>query len=279
MTEIRRFQRLNLNAYSASVILHAAAVCLVFVWAKTHPQEKRTAQMTWVQLEPLPQTQKQSDASKSQRIVDTALTEKAEKSTPDAFLGAQTQQAKKQTVSTHNKGAAIQNAASKSEKPAQLNIANLGAKIIPSQQQAATSSSKDWAIPGDNSPTEYIKGFEHSDRTVLNTKEFVYYGYFKRIKDRLDVVWGDLLKAQVDRVYRMGRSIASDMDHTTRLVVVLDPRGEIKNVQLVEPSGTTDLDDTAIKAFNKAGPFPNPPKGIVEADGFIRIHWDFVLKT
>ena len=38
-------------------------------------------------------------------------------------------------------------------------------------------------------------------------------------------------------------------------------------------------DQYSVDAFQKAGPFPNPPKGIVEDDGFVRIRWDFILKT
>ena len=35
----------------------------------------------------------------------------------------------------------------------------------------------------------------------------------------------------------------------------------------------------AIEAFKEAAPFPNPPAGIVESDGTIKIRWDFVLEA
>ena len=34
-----------------------------------------------------------------------------------------------------------------------------------------------------------------------------------------------------------------------------------------------------MEAFQQAGPFPNPPKGMLDADGFVRIRWDFILKA
>jgi protein TonB len=40
-----------------------------------------------------------------------------------------------------------------------------------------------------------------------------------------------------------------------------------------------DLDSAAVEAFRQAAPFPNPPKGMVEADGTIKIRWDFVLEA
>ena len=40
-----------------------------------------------------------------------------------------------------------------------------------------------------------------------------------------------------------------------------------------------DLDSAAVKALNRAGPYPNPPKGLLDANGNAQIRWDFVLKT
>jgi TonB family protein len=81
------------------------------------------------------------------------------------------------------------------------------------------------------------------------------------------------------RLYRGGRQLAGDMDHTTRVLVTLNKAGEIVRVDLVEESGTRVLDDAAVRAFNQAGPFPNPPQGIVDRNGQIQIRWEFVLKT
>jgi protein TonB len=48
---------------------------------------------------------------------------------------------------------------------------------------------------------------------------------------------------------------------------------------MLSESGTGDLDDAAVGAFNQAGPFPNPPKGMIDLNQEIKIPWDFVLKT
>jgi protein TonB len=69
------------------------------------------------------------------------------------------------------------------------------------------------------------------------------------------------------------------MEHRTKVLVVLNPSGEITKVQVVSESGTQDLDDAAVSAFNEAGPFPNPPKGIVNTSGLIEIPWEFILRT
>jgi protein TonB len=62
-------------------------------------------------------------------------------------------------------------------------------------------------------------------------------------------------------------------------LVALDKEGRITKVQIIGASGTRDLDEAATKAFNDAGPFPNPPSGLVDNGGQVLVRWDFVLKT
>lgn len=134
-------------------------------------------------------------------------------------------------------------------------------------------------VKGDLLPQDYVRGLKESEHTALNTKEFVFFGYFQRIRERLDRAWAATLREHLYRMDRRGRHLASEMDHTTRTVVTLNSRGEIIRVRLVEESGTADLDEAAIDAFNQAGPFPNPPKGMVDTNGLIEIRWDFILRS
>jgi protein TonB len=120
---------------------------------------------------------------------------------------------------------------------------------------------------------------KQSEKTALNTREYMFFGYYQRIRERLDRAWVPILREKLVRFYRSGRQLASDMDHTTKVVVTLNQLGEIVRVQVVSESGNNDLDDAAIKAFNRAGPFPNPPRGMVGNTGQIEIPWEFVLKS
>ncbi len=135
-----------------------------------------------------------------------------------------------------------------------------------------------WATPGTR-PEDYVKGMKESDQTALNTKEFLFYGYFQRIRERLDRAWVKILRVKLALYYNSGHQLANDMDHTTQVLVVLNRTGEIVRVELVNESGTRALDDAAIEAFNQAGPFPNPPKGMTDVNGEVRVPWDFILKT
>jgi TonB family protein len=124
-----------------------------------------------------------------------------------------------------------------------------------------------------------LKDIQSGEQTVLNTREFRYYTYYSRIRRQLSHHWEPKVKEKLSRIFRQGRRIASDKDHITKLLIILNPQGELVKVQVVGASGVHDLDDAATEAFRSAAPFPNPPAGIVESDGYVKIRWDFVLES
>lgn len=132
---------------------------------------------------------------------------------------------------------------------------------------------------GPSATDDHLKNVETGMQTLLSTREFVYYTYYNRIKDKLRQYWEPKIKEKMERVMRQGRMIASSTDRITRIVITLDDKGTLMRVQVVGPSGLRDLDEAAIEAFRAAAPFPNPPKGIVDKDGTIKIRWDFILEA
>lgn len=139
------------------------------------------------------------------------------------------------------------------------------------------------ASAGDGKETsatdDHLKNVATGLQTMLSTREFIYYSYYNRIKDKLRQHWEPKIKEKFERIVRQGRTIASEGDKITKVIIVLDEKGTLIRVQVVSRSGVTDLDDAAVEAFRAAAPFPNPPKGIVEEDGTIKIRWDFVLEA
>ena len=121
--------------------------------------------------------------------------------------------------------------------------------------------------------------FKDGETSALNTKEFVFFSYFDRVRKQLDQTWQPMVRGQIEKIYKNGRRLASQTDFVTRTLVTINQKGEIVRVQMVQESGTMDLDSAAINALNKAGPYPNPPKGLLDAQGNAQIRWDFILKT
>ena len=141
---------------------------------------------------------------------------------------------------------------------------------------------KDFATGGGEGASatdDHLKDVKTGLQTTLSTREFLYYSYYNRIRSKLTQYWQPKLKEKMERILKQGRTIASTGDKITRIVIVLDDKGMLRKVQVLGASGVSDLDEAAVEAFRAAAPFPNPPKGMVDGDGTIKIRWDFVLEA
>lgn len=127
--------------------------------------------------------------------------------------------------------------------------------------------------------SDYLKDVEKGNETLLSTREFVYYSFYSRIRRQLNQHWGGKVREKMTKIFKQGRSIASAEDRITKLLITLNEKGVLTKVQVLSDSGVRDLDEAAIEAFKEAAPFPNPPEGIVEQDGTIKIRWDFILEA
>jgi protein TonB len=147
-------------------------------------------------------------------------------------------------------------------------------------QKEARNADKPGASGAESSQSnDYLKDVEKGSETLLSTREFVYYSFYARIRRQLNQHWGGKVREKVMKILKEGRTIASTDDKITRLIVTLNRQGHLVKVQVLSDSGIRDLDDAAIEAFQEAAPFPNPPEGIVEHDGTIKIRWDFILEA
>lgn len=148
------------------------------------------------------------------------------------------------------------------------------------KQQPSQAAQNGTARGLESTSTDRVENVEQSLKTQLNTKEYKYYGYYQRIKNQLNQFWQPQVKQKVSRLMTQGRTIASDSNNkVTKLIIVLNDAGTLVKVQVIGESGVRDLDEAAVDAFRQAAPFPNPPKGMVENDGTIKIRWDFVVES
>ncbi len=127
--------------------------------------------------------------------------------------------------------------------------------------------------------SDYLEDIKLGDFTQLNTQEYEFYGFYDRIRQKLEQFWGNNLRAEADKLFKQGRSIASDNNLITGLTIQINAKGKIVDIKLKSTSGMKELDDAAVKSFNQAGPFPNPPVGMLKSDGRAVIEWGFVVNT
>lgn len=150
------------------------------------------------------------------------------------------------------------------------------------QKDAAveTASTKHGKAGGNvSATTDYLKDVDKGLETLLSTREFMYYSFYARIRRQLNQHWSGKVREKMQKIFKEGRSIASSDDKITKLMITLNKGGELVRVQVLNDSGVRDLDEAAIEAFREAAPFPNPPEGIAEPDGTIKIRWDFILEA
>ncbi len=128
----------------------------------------------------------------------------------------------------------------------------------------------------DGAPSnDHIRDAPKGDETLLNSREFRYATFFNRIKRGVSNNW------KVGEVYFKHDpygNVYGIKDRYTLLNVVLDTKGSLEDVSVMQSSGLGFLDDEAINAFRRAAPFPNPPEGLIETDGLIRFQFGFFFE-
>jgi protein TonB len=128
------------------------------------------------------------------------------------------------------------------------------------------------------STNDYIEHATLGDFTQLNTVEFKHYGFFHRIRQKLEQFWGKSIQEKAEAIFKSGRRLPANENLITSLQITLNERGEIIKVIIKGSSGVKELDDAATDSFNQAGPFPNPPKDML-VNGKATIEWGFVVKS
>jgi protein TonB len=237
--------------------------------------------------------------SQKRQIVQSEDSESTEKK-EDAFLSDKDRNFDRQTVSrnidTFKRAAqgdaemtqiAQKPEAAKKKGVKDLKLSDFGVALgdpIPKEiSRAPASASKKGMKNGDplsdgfSATNDYVQEVALGDFTHMNTVEYKFYGFFHRIRQKLEQFWGKSIQEKSQLIFKSGRKIASQ-DYVTSLQVTLNEKGEIVAVKVLGASGVKELDDAAIESFNEAGPFPNPPKELL-VNGRATIEWGFVVKS
>jgi TonB family protein len=122
---------------------------------------------------------------------------------------------------------------------------------------------------------DYLEDVAVGAHTLLNTREFVFYGFFERLRVKLSNSWNSRLESEIERLLNVTGALS--LDRRTQVEVTLDEIGRMKKIKILRSSGLEELDRAATQAFVDAAPFPNPPRGMLEDNKSVQIRWDFVV--
>lgn len=296
------FQKFLLFSFLFHTFLTATIVLVPYL-KKPIPQQIEVVLIDQPVAEPIAETQKMTDEKQPTQVVQTDENQSNNEIDPKAkYLSAKNNTVKKETIAK-NIGQFKNTVSQKSatQQPEQKNIEKqisnfkpeIKSKLFNTGFDAYTSLEKNAAVkkmaqkehsfqngasPEQASSTnDHLENTEPSLLTQLNTREYKYYGYHKRIRTQLDQWYESKLRDQMKKILSQGRTIASEESKRTQLLIILNPQGNLVGIQIMGASGVRELDDAAVEAFKKAAPFPNPPKGMIDPDGTIKVRWDFVL--
>jgi len=126
-----------------------------------------------------------------------------------------------------------------------------GADVASSGAVAASSGAKD----------------DSADDSALSSKRFVYASFFNRLKRRVFEHWAP----QTARLRHRATEAAVEVR------IQLSRSGALAGICVITPSGSSEFDDEAVRAFQAAAPFPDPPEGLVGKDELITFPFTFHL--
>ncbi len=247
-----------------------------------------------------------SRKSKPKQIVDSDLTSNQNPKEEAKFYGEKTQHFSRQTVAKeigafktagqgHPQGNTQTSRTSPQKKSSQqktrpqkktsknLKLSDLSMNNTPTQHQTTPSPPKGHA-KGDRNQTgvsrrnDFVEDIPLGAMTRLNTVEYKYYGFYHRIKQKLEQYWGHSLRQKAEKLWKSGRRFPASNNRITNLIVTINHKGTIVDITIRSTSGIRELDEAAVESFNRAGPFPNPPKGMMK-NGLAQIEWGFVIKS
>ena len=168
-------------------------------------------------------------------------------------------------------GAVEQQHKDRSEIPRGQNGAGGGAPDVPNLKPSQDVLER--ALGGGN--VDHMDDVDNGDETALNSKRWVYASFFNRLKRQVAQNWDP---ASVWRRIDPTGQVNGYKTRVTEVRVSLAPNGSLAKIVITNPSGVTDLDDEAVRAFHAAAPFPNPPKDLVAKDDLITFAFSFYFE-
>ncbi len=124
-------------------------------------------------------------------------------------------------------------------------------------------------------PNDHLKDVEEGDGTYLNTREWKYSSFFNRVKQSVGMHWDPFTQL---RQRDPTLNIYGGRDRYTVVNVTLSPQGRVTDIFVEKSCGLDFLDLEAIRSFEKAQPFPNPPPGLMSGDQTVRFSFGFYLE-
>jgi hypothetical protein len=159
-------------------------------------------------------------------------------------------------------------------------LSQLGVGLPPPQSQSQSQSQsqqKRQSQSAKNSSGEaasiHDPEIPQGSQTLLNADQSVYHSFFSRLYGQVAPLW----ESQVRNVLQ-NKNIRPGV-YESLAEVVLDQDGRFQEVIFLRWSSIPELNEAIVLSWEKGRHFPNPPKGLLNPDQQIRMHWSYSVRV
>jgi hypothetical protein len=243
-------------AFAVSLVIHFALLFLLskdFVWLSDSPQDEQWVEVELTPVNQLPVLDVPQPATKEVPDKANFASDKNTKVLEESSGREQSQE----SLTTRRP-----RAPSKS-KPESFSLSQ--ADILKEGFERQTLSDEQRGAPSE----AFLRKLRRGDELKVNAQLFDYGQYINRMRDKLSQRWN-------------ARSVISPEMWSQRVVqvsvaVILDKAGEIVELRNLATSRFKAYDEEALRTLRESGPFPNPPKSLIQEDGLVYMTWNFTL--
>jgi len=196
------------------------------------------------------------------------------------FLANRDQQVSRQTRAPRGeKTPAIQSRGASSARegkpvpPTNLSMADLG--LSGSSQLLRQNLHLTGAVTNERT-SEYLSDVPEGVETLLNARRYAHWLFVDRMKQQLAPVWEFDVQNIVDFLGISGLDL-KEKEYVARVRATLDTQGKVLHVALKKQSELEWINEGAVIAFERAGPYPNPPRQLLDENGQMEIEWIFII--
>jgi TonB family protein len=149
-------------------------------------------------------------------------------------------------------------------------LGDLGLRYHLESQPLQQSTQSEANVPGSD---QWIKESQLpvGNENLLNTQESIYYSFYARLYESIGPLW----QSRVRQIAANLPKKAMVGEYVTAVDIVLDEFGNLKDVRILQSSGVHELDQIVDQSWRKIQRFPNPPKGLLDAQREVHTGWSF----
>ncbi len=162
--------------------------------------------------------------------------------------------------------------AAKTEQNLQKSVIGAGPNFLPKPSEQSSEEQRQSSV------NFQVPNLSKGEFTFLNSDFSTYASFYNRITPRIIYSWGTNID-DVALFPHMREKLRQKVRWVTRVELILDRKGYFKDAIIVNSSGAPELDHAVVEALENASPFLNPPDGMIEKDGTVRISGEFSVYT